>query len=142
MEVARSNPSAAALDYQPRHAPLPVRIETFHTPPTQFDWSASAILGHRSAASREFADLVAIRLVGNELPWDQRQALLRHAPRLKINRFEANLIIAAVQNHLRPATTAAIRLPQKSARPSVASIVLLILAIEAGILAALWHFLF
>ena len=42
-------------------------------------------------------------LVGSELPASDRARLLRRAERLGLNRFEANLLIAAVQNRARSA---------------------------------------
>jgi hypothetical protein len=64
------------------------------------NWSKSAVLGHRGAAARLFADLVASRLLGPILPFDQRVALLHEAGEHGIGRFEANLIIAAVQHQI------------------------------------------
>jgi hypothetical protein len=61
------------------------------------DWSQSAILGDRGIAARNFADLVAARLIGTVLPFSERESLVRAAARHGINRFEANLLIAAVQ---------------------------------------------
>jgi hypothetical protein len=68
--------------------------------PARIDWSESAILGCRSAAARDLADLVASRMVGSALPWSDRQYVFRQAAKKRIARFEANLIIAAVQNRL------------------------------------------
>ncbi len=64
------------------------------------DWSHSAILGDRGIAARNFADLVAARMIGTVLPFSERESLVRAAARNGINRFEANLLIAAVQHQL------------------------------------------
>jgi hypothetical protein len=64
------------------------------------DWSQSAILGDRGAVARNFADLVAARMVGTVLPFSERESLVKAAARHGINRFEANLLIAAVQNQM------------------------------------------
>jgi hypothetical protein len=78
----------------------PVSDEARTDRPERLDWSESAILGCRSAAARDLADLVAIRMVGPALPFSDRLYIFRQAARRRIGRFEANLIIAAVQNHL------------------------------------------
>jgi hypothetical protein len=64
------------------------------------DWSHSAILGDRGVVARNFADLVAARMVGTVLPLSERESLVKAAARHGINRFEANLLIAAVQNQM------------------------------------------
>jgi len=51
-------------------------------------------------AARNFADLVAARMVGTVLPFTERESLVRAAARHGINRFEANLLIATVQNQM------------------------------------------
>jgi hypothetical protein len=65
--------------------------------PPRPDWSNSAILGHRTAAARDFADRVTQQMIGSVLPWPNRQAMLRYASRIGIPRVEANLLIAVVQ---------------------------------------------
>jgi len=76
----------------------PASWQIFCPRPRRTDWSHSAILGHRGPAAREFADHVSDRLTGTLLSWSNRRILLREAAGLGINRFEANLIIAAVQH--------------------------------------------
>jgi hypothetical protein len=49
-------------------------------------------------ACQAFADLVVEHMDGDILRYSQRTALLRQASRLGIGRFEANLVIAAVQH--------------------------------------------
>jgi len=48
-------------------------------------------------AAEIFADMVADRMIGPILTYAARQKLIREATRMGIGRFEANLIIAAVQ---------------------------------------------
>jgi hypothetical protein len=108
------------------------------------DWSKSAILGYRTAAARDFADLVAVRMVSGTLPWTERQWLLHNAGRRGISRFEANLIIAAVANHYRPLSTAAT--PLVAARPARDFFVLrglaVVVSIEVILIFAACHWLF
>jgi hypothetical protein len=121
-------------------APLEIRDSR----PGGIDWSQSAILGHRTAAARDFADLVATRMVNGTLPWTQRQLLLRHASRRQISRFEANLIIAAVANHFRPLGVSAAC--DSAPGPTRYSFILrglaAFLAVEIIALTIAWHFLF
>jgi hypothetical protein len=104
------------------------------------DWSQSAVLGERSAKARTFADLVANQLVDTVLPLTQRESLIRLAARQGINRFEANLIIAAVQNQLdigreRPPA------PPTNRAARIGAGIVLFLAIQAGLFAAAWYWL-
>jgi hypothetical protein len=62
------------------------------------EWSRSPILGHRGPAARQFARRVSCHLIGGLLPWTDRRILLKEAASLGIGRFDANLIIAAVQH--------------------------------------------
>ncbi len=104
------------------------------------DWSKSAVLGDRSAKARTFADLVASQLVETVLPLSQRESLIRLAARQGINRFEANLIFAAVLNQLefgrkRPAPPP----PKRAGR--IAAGIAMFVVIQAGIVAAAWYWL-
>jgi hypothetical protein len=61
-----------------------------------------------AGAAQTFADLVRERMDGPVLRYSDRTRLLRAAERSGIGRFEANLIIAAVQHEageIRPAST-------------------------------------
>ncbi|MEM8872740.1 MAG: hypothetical protein AAGD32_00645 [Planctomycetota bacterium] len=49
--------------------------------------------------ARNFAVMVAERLDGGTLPYDNRLQLLAHAQKVGLRIFEANLIIAAVQHN-------------------------------------------
>ena len=103
------------------------------------DWSNSAVLGPRSSAARDFADLVAAKLVGTVLPFSEREALVRTAAFRGINRFEANLIIATVQHTFGigqkrvPENYRPLRIP-----PALAAFLLL----QGAILAAFWFLIF
>jgi hypothetical protein len=79
----------------------PIQIEKMPQRPSRPprpDWRNSAILGHQTAAARDFADRVNQQMIGSVLPWPNRQAMLRYASRIGIPRVEANLLIAVVQN--------------------------------------------
>jgi hypothetical protein len=120
----------------------PVSRQIFKPRPRRTDWSHSAILGHRGPAAREFADRVSDRLVGRLLPWSDRRILLRDAAGLGINRFEANLIIAAVQ-HAWPGDKA----PPLGKPPGINLSALLtsigaFLVVQLAIIAAVWRLLF
>ncbi|MGA3066128.1 MAG: hypothetical protein ABSF29_04690 [Tepidisphaeraceae bacterium] len=98
-------------------------------------------MGHRSVAARDLADLAAARMVGSALPWTQRQFLLRQASRRNIGRFEANLIIAAVQNHLAVNPPA----PLKSAparRTRIPLGLLTFCVVQTAIVTIAWRLLF
>jgi hypothetical protein len=62
----------------------------------------------------EFAQLVAQELEGPILRYSKRQALLRDAERRGIGRFEANLIIAAVQHQVTRSAEPAAQSPDNS----------------------------
>jgi hypothetical protein len=118
-----------------------IQIESFGRSRARTDWSGSAVLGAQRPAVREFADLVAERLVGTVLPLTQREALLRVAALRGIGRFEANLIIAAVQHQLGVGHRRKLE-----ARPrtglKIAAGVGVFVAVQAGIIFAAWHWLF
>jgi hypothetical protein len=117
--------------------PEPIRLQK-----PRADFSGSAVLGERSGAARDFAELVASRMVGTVLPFDQRETLIQAAVAAGINRFEANLIIAAVQHQLNLGR----RRTEASQRPRLfrraATSLGLFAIIQAGIAAAVWHWFF
>jgi hypothetical protein len=105
------------------------------------DWSRSAVLGMRGSTARGFADQVAGQLVGTVLPWSQRETLIEAALAQGINRFEANLIIAAVQHQMGVGKR---RSDEKKA-PLYRRIALgvgVFLLVQAGIVVAAWHWFF
>jgi hypothetical protein len=118
-----------------------IQQESYRQSRAPSDWSQSAVLGKQNAAVREFADLVASRLVGTVLPFTHREALLRVAAIRGIGRFEANLIIAAVQHQLGVGQKRQPSAPSPSIRKIAASL-LFFLLLQAGIIAAVWHWLF
>jgi hypothetical protein len=103
------------------------------------DWSKSAVLGPRSSTARDFADLVAAKLVGTVLPFSHRESLLQAAAERGISRFEANLIIATVQHNFgigRKRIT-------ENYRPFRFPITLAaFLIVQGAIVAAVWYLLF
>jgi hypothetical protein len=95
-----------------------------------------AIAGEEERVASRFAREVADRLDGPVLRYSNRVALLRRAGELGIGRFEANLVIAAVQHQCRG------RLARPPARPNpllrgIAAAV----AVESIIVAAAWWLL-
>jgi hypothetical protein len=117
-----------------------VQVEPVKVAVRRADWSRSAILGQRSAAARDFADLVADHLIGTVLPLTHREALVRTAAASGITRFEANLIIAAVQHQMGIG-----RRRTDKARPRVlrrfVPAIAVFLVVQAGIVAAAWYLL-
>ena len=94
-----------------------------------------------AAEARNFADLVAARLVGTVLPFSERESLVRTAARYGIAQFEANLIIAVVQNQMGVGRQR--EKPKRTSRrlrlsPAVAAAVV----VQAGIVAAVWYLMF
>lgn len=94
--------------------------------------------------ARRFAEQVLASLDGPVLRYARRQELLRQAERLGIGRFEANLLIAAVL-HRRPRWQRG-----DPGRPGGgrwararrwAGPLLMVLALQAAILAGAWHLL-
>jgi hypothetical protein len=117
-----------------------MRIEPVEVEARRAHWSRSAVLGSRGSAALDFADLVAAHLVGTVLPWSRRESLVKAAANLGISRFEANLIIAAVQNQLREGgRRVEARRPRLLARIAVGLMVFL--AVQAVIVAAAWYWL-
>lgn len=117
-----------------------MRIKPVEVGMRRGDWSRSAVLGSRSSAALDFADLVAEQLVGTVLPWSRRESLVRAAARLGISRFEANLIIAAVQNQMGAGLgRSEARRPPLAKRIAVGLMVFV--AVQAMIVAAAWYWL-
>jgi len=88
----------------------------------------------------DFADLVPGQLVGTVLPWSRREALVRTAAKLGISRFEANLIIAAVQNQMGVGLKGEeVRRPRLAKRIALGLTVFV--AVQAVIVAAAWYLL-
>jgi hypothetical protein len=88
-----------------------------------------------------FAREVSTRLDGPVLRHSQRRALFAAARRLGIGRFEANLVIAAVQHearHHRPAPA----VPPPAATRSRLAPLAFALALQATIAWAAWHVFF
>ena len=110
-------------------------------PSSRLDWSKSAVLGERGQTAREFADIVASQLVGTVLPWSQRESLVRLAELQGIGRFDANLIIAAVQHQMGVGRK---RIEISRRRRSVRKIaagVAVFIVVQAGIVGMVWHWL-
>jgi hypothetical protein len=110
---------------------------TSDTPSGQHDWSGSAVLGTRDGQAWKFADRVAAALDGSILSYSNRRKLLKQAEQMKIGRFEANLIIAAVQNHLDLITPP----PAKNRRARLWPAVAVCLALEVIAGCVVWRLL-
>ncbi|MGD0390732.1 MAG: hypothetical protein ABSC42_17445 [Tepidisphaeraceae bacterium] len=117
-----------------------MRIKPVEVGMRRGDWSRSAVLGSRSSSALDFADLVAEQLVGTVLPWSRRESLVRTAQTLGISRFEANLIIAAVQNQMGVGfQRGETRRPRLTKR--IAMGLTVFVAVQAVIVAAAWYWL-
>ena len=77
-----------------------------------------------------FAELVERQIQGGILRYSARLWLLKQAALRKIERFEANLIIAAVENRFRPR----VRPARGAGRPLSAGAIAVILAVTEGML--------
>jgi hypothetical protein len=107
----------------------------------RIDWSNSAILGHRSVAARDLADLAAARMVGSALPWTQRQFLLRQARGETSGDLRRISSLRAVQNHLAVNPPA----PLKSAparRTRIPLGLLTFCVVQTAIVTIAWRLLF
>ena len=86
--------------------PPAVAVQTTRVRPRRHRQSVAVLVSRKPAkateadVSAEFADAVAQAIDGPVLRYSQRQVLVRDAERRGIGRFEANLIIAAVQHRL------------------------------------------
>lgn len=90
------------------------------------------------SASR-FAELVASRMDGPILRYSARLSLFREAARRKIDRFEANLIIAAVQHQAGPIPKPRQLRPRRTL--PLPMIVAILLVVEGLSALAVWHFI-
>jgi hypothetical protein len=102
------------------------------------------ILPNPGARSRAFAADVASRLEGPVLRHSQRRRLLKTAQRAGIGRFEANLIIAAVQHERRGSDARAlasqpVHEPDHNQRSFTLWPVVLVIAIQAMIGWGAWR---
>ena len=104
------------------------------------DWSRSAVLGERSGTARDFADIVADQLVGTVLPWSRRETLIQAALARGITRFEANLIIAAVQHQMGVGRKRSETKRQRLSTRIAAGLAVFVV-VQAGIIAAAWYWL-
>ncbi|MDB5294079.1 MAG: hypothetical protein JWO31_62 [Phycisphaerales bacterium] len=96
------------------------------------------VLNASPEAVDEFATLVRAALADGAIGYTRRQALNRRGDALRIGRFEASLIIAAVEHrHRTYAPTAAVTLPPVRRR-TVGAVVAAVLLLEALALIALW----
>jgi hypothetical protein len=109
----------------PRHAAKPQAAESVR--------EVASPRTDRAAAN--FARRVAEQMSGPVLHYSARQQLLRQAIRAGIGRFEANLIIAAVQHRVDGSVSEA---PEPAARSSGPKALLLAGVVQATILVGVW----
>jgi hypothetical protein len=122
----------------------PIRIMTprndeFRSDQSRSDWSRSVVLGDRGASAREFADIVASHLVGTVLPWDMRETLIDTASAFGITRFEANLIIAAVQHQMGVGQKRGPASGGSSLLPKIAAALAVFAIVQGSIVAMAWY---
>jgi hypothetical protein len=115
-----------------------MQLEPIRVKLRRSDWSRSVVLGERGMAARDFADLVAGQLVGTVLPWSQREKLIDAATAYGITRFEANLIIAAVQHQLGVGRKRDDAKPSRLSRRIAVGLAMFVI-VQAGIIAAAWY---
>lgn len=85
-----------------------------------------------------FAALVRERMDGPVLRYSRRTDLIRAAERSGIGRFEANLIIAAVQHEARERLGTDETRPSRRTFPSWFSVALAVIATQTAILLGVW----
>jgi hypothetical protein len=101
--------------------------------------SAAAATPRRPAAqrARSYADyLVAAMPPSGILRYSQRLEFLRAAPRFGLNRFEANLAIAAIMGRHRPTEAAEEQSP--GARPTISAVATFFVVQGVVVLGAWW----
>jgi hypothetical protein len=140
--AARRELDAVQFRYR-RIASEPVVSDSFKKPEKN-DWSASAILGHRTPAARDFADLVSQKMIASLLTFSARRSLLKTAKARGINSFEANLIIAAVLDSRRQIAIPAAATPPPHAPSESRRLYPWLTAalVELAIFASIWHLFF
>jgi len=106
----------------------------------EIDLSRSNILAQRPTASGRFARRVAERLVCGLLPWTDRQILVAQAAAIGIGRFEANLLIAAVQHAVPARSIPAPAAEQSSVTRRWATLTTFLL-LQSVIIAVVWRYL-
>jgi hypothetical protein len=87
--------------------------------------------------AEKFARLVMGQVQGGVLRYSARLELLRQAAAMGIERFEANLIIAAVEHRV-PRPTAGRRIALRTEAVSRTAIVATVVAVQAMIVLAAW----
>jgi hypothetical protein len=117
-----------------------MQLERIQVKLRRSDWSRSVVLGERGLAARDFADIVADQLVGTVLPCSEREKLILAATSRGITRFEANLIIAAVQHQMGVGRKRVEAKPSRLSMRIVAGLAMFVV-VQAGIVAAAWYWL-
>lgn len=141
--------TASAQDQYRRHARR-IRATLAHAPATRMRALRELAHHHDAATGRRvapaapaatFAELVRERMDGPVLRYSHRTSLLREATRRGIGRFEANLIIAAVQHQAgetRVTEPVAARSASSSSSSSWMAVVIAFAATQCAILTGLW----
>jgi len=141
--------TASAQDQYRRHARR-IRATLAHAPATRMRALRELAHHHDAATGRRvapaapaatFAELVRERMDGPVLRYSHRTRLLREATRRGIGRFEANLIIAAVQHQAgeaRPVEPIAARSASASSSSPWMLVIVGFLATQCAIVAGIW----
>ncbi|MGA2229760.1 MAG: hypothetical protein ABSH22_02440 [Tepidisphaeraceae bacterium] len=111
---------------------------SYQTPAASFAMSSRPLVSPTPGTAASFAELVEGEIQGGILRYSARLSLLKQAALMKIERFEANLIIAAVENRFRPR----VRPARAAGRPLTAGAIAVILAVTEGVLVAVGWWLF
>jgi hypothetical protein len=96
----------------------------------------------RSGRAGAFADLTAESMDGDLLRYSARLGLLRQAALMGIERFEANLIIAAVQHRKASGPNSWRRVEPENSRNGAGRTALIIAIVQSAIIAGVWFALF
>jgi hypothetical protein len=133
----------AALAQRPAelHQALRNLSEQTNAAPAAPGAAAAANAGLPSSRAALFAEMAASRMQGDLLSYSGRLALMRAAQGLGIDRFQANLIIAAVQHQNRSALPRPSRHSHRRGKKPLAWLVVALVLIELLAALAIWQLL-
>jgi hypothetical protein len=104
----------------------------------EFPWFGPALSTPANQA-QQLVECIREKLVGCDLSWDHRTEILTRARELSISRFEASLIIAAVQNRARESQPVDMPACEQPVRPTrqILRLIALVVALEVITISAL-----